>query len=104
MFDLNDVWRAFDLKASKRPSQWRTSERTNLERCADLHTVNGDNGSTYATRLALYAYAAWVSPEFYLKVFQAFSALTEGDVKKVNSINKSPRQSVKLSYFSCSNP
>lgn len=86
MFDLNDVWRAFDLKASKRPSEWRNKDRVNLEGSGDLRSVNGNNGSTYATRLALYAYAAWVSFNFYRKVFEAFNALTEGNLEEAKRI------------------
>lgn len=75
MFDLNDVGRSFDLKASKRPSQWDNSVRTKLERYGNIHTVNGDGGSTYGNKKALYNYAAWVDYEFHDAVFTAFEKL-----------------------------
>ena len=79
MFDLNDVWRSFDLKASQAPSQWRNKYRRHLDETANLHVQrNGRNGQfTWATKKALFAYAAWVDLEFHDVVFEAFEAITE---------------------------
>ncbi len=68
MFDLNDIWRAFDLKASQAPSQWRNKVREHLVRSGNLQTEMGGSGekrgATLATLEALYAYAMWVDVEF----------------------------------------
>lgn len=90
MFDLNDIWRDFDLRASKRPSQWRGETRDQLVRCAYLHTETGgsgkNRGATYATLEALYAYAMWVDVEFYMVVVEAFAALTRGETEEAQRI------------------
>lgn len=79
MFDLNDIWRDFDLKASQAPSQWRNKVREHLVRSGNLQTEmggsRGTRGTTYATLDALYAYAMWVDVEFYMVVVYAFTAL-----------------------------
>lgn len=79
MFDLNDIWRDFDLKASQAPSQWRNKVREHLEQTANLQSLKAAKGSqsqrTLATLDALYAYAMWVDVEFYMVVVQAFTAL-----------------------------
>ena len=76
MFDLNDVWRSFDLKASQAPSQWRNTVHDALVRSGNLQTQKGGRGahgsSTWATKKALYNYAAWVDYEFHDAVFTAF--------------------------------
>lgn len=57
---------------TKPPAQWRGRERDYFERCADLHTVNGDNGGTWATERATIAYAMACSLDFYVLVVDAF--------------------------------
>lgn len=81
MFDLNDIWRAFDLRASKQPSQWRNEYRRHLTTTANLRACKGKEfgvNHTWATKKALFAYAAWVDVKFHDAVFEAFEALTEG--------------------------
>lgn len=82
MFDLNDIWRDYDLKASKRPSQWDNEVRHKLSSCGNIHSINGRGGKTLATLEALYAYAMWVDVEFYMVVVEAFAALTRGETEK----------------------
>src|SRR5690606_4314725 len=78
MFDLNDIWRAFDLKASQAPSQWDNEVRNYLKKSGNIRTLMGRKGGTFATLEALYAYAMWVDVEFYMVVVEAFAALTRG--------------------------
>lgn len=80
MWNLNELHKALNLPDSKKPSQWRSSLRSLLDRCANLHTVNGDGGGTWSTEQGAIAYAMWVSDEFYLKVVNAFIALRNGAV------------------------
>jgi hypothetical protein len=75
MFDLNDTWRDFELKASQAPSQWRNKVREHLSATANLQVLKGRVPKTLATLDALYAYAMWVDVEFYMVVVQAFTAL-----------------------------
>ena len=76
MFDLNDIWRDFDLKASQPPSQWRNKVREHLASTANLQFIKGRDAKTLATIDALYAYAMWADVEFYMVVVHAFTALT----------------------------
>lgn len=83
MFDLNDIWRDYDLKASQAPSQWRNKVRDHLTRTANMQVGfrtekgKGKVNYTLATLEALYAYAMWVDVEFYMVVVEAFAALTD---------------------------
>ena len=80
MFDLNDIWRVFDLRASKQPSQWRNEYRRHLTTTANLRACKGKEfgvNHTWATKKALFAYAAWVDVEFHMVVVEAFAALTD---------------------------
>ncbi|CUS49068.1 MAG: hypothetical protein HLUCCO02_03430 [Idiomarinaceae bacterium HL-53] len=86
MFDLNDIWRDFDLRATQAPSQWRDKVKAHLVSSANLQTINGRGGKTLATLDALYAYAMWVDVKFYMVVVAAFSALTRGDTEEAQRI------------------
>lgn len=57
---------------TKPPAQWRGRERDFFERCANLHSVNGDQGGTWATERATIAYAMACSLDFYVMVVDAF--------------------------------
>lgn len=80
MFDLNEIWRGWSLPDSKRPRSWRGKERESFERCTNLYSVNGDGGKTVATQPAVYAYAMWVSTEFFMAVVQCFTHVVNGDL------------------------
>lgn len=80
MLDLNDIWRGCGLHNAKRPSQWRGVIKDNLIRYANLHSVNGDKGSTVGDEIATTAYAMWVSVDFYRTVVEAFVALRQGNI------------------------
>jgi hypothetical protein len=62
----------FNLRVAKPPAQWRGRDREYFERCADLHTVIGDQGGTWATERATIAYAMACSIDFYVMVVDAF--------------------------------
>jgi len=72
MWNLNEIHRILNLPDSKAPSQWRTEVSRHMDRSANLQTVNGDNGGTWATEAGAIAYAMWVSTDFYLMVIDAF--------------------------------
>jgi len=86
MFDLNDIWRTFDLKASQAPSQWRNKVRDHLTATANMQVLKGRIPKTLATLEALYAYAMWVDVKFYMVVVEAFAALTRGDTEEAKRI------------------
>ncbi|MBU2877589.1 KilA-N domain-containing protein [Aliiglaciecola lipolytica] len=90
MLDLNDIWRAFDLKASQSPSQWRGKTKEHLASTANLQFIRGRNAKTLATLEALYAYAMWVDVEFYMVVVEAFAALTRGEPEEALETNSKP--------------
>lgn len=86
-FNLNDIWNQCKLPETKRPSEWRTDVKKALEASANLRKV--DKIGTYATEQGVYAYAMWVSTEFYLIVVEAFTALVNGEVEEATKIAKS---------------
>ncbi|WP_256587488.1 hypothetical protein [Pseudomonas sp. HLS-6] len=74
LWSLTEINKALpDL--TKPPAQWRGRDRDYFERCANLHTVRGDSGGTYATERATIAYAMACSLDFYVMVVDAFVAM-----------------------------
>ena len=93
MFNLNDLHKQANLGENKRPSQWRSEVRAAMERSANLQSDKQGNGNTtFATEQGVYAYAMWVSPEFYLIVVEAFTALVNGKVSEAQTIAQSAVQ------------
>lgn len=89
MFNLNDLWHQAKLEEKKRPSQWRNDVRKMMEQTANLQSDKQGNGNTtWASEQAVYAYAMFVSPEFYMAVVEAFTALVNGNVVKAKKIAK----------------
>ena len=71
LWSLTEINKALpDL--TKPPAQWRGRERDYFERCANVHSVNGDQGGTWATERATIAYAMACSLDFYVMVVNAF--------------------------------
>lgn len=55
MFDLNDIWRDYDLKASQSPSQWRNKAKEHLVLSEKLQIRKGQGGRNCATLATLEA-------------------------------------------------
>ena len=83
MWHLNEIHKGLDLPESKAPSQWRNAVADELRRSANLQTVNGDLGGTFATEAGTIAYAMWVSTDFYLMVVHAFVAMRNNAVSEL---------------------
>ncbi len=88
--NLNEISKRFEFKA---PSQWRGKIRTMLELNANMHSARVKGSSSeynalFADESATVAYAMSVSPEFYLKVVEAFVALRNGELVKAYDIAK----------------
>lgn len=90
MFNLNDIWNKCNLPDAKRPRSWRNDVRKAMERSTNLYSDKQGNGNaTWATEQAVYAYAMFVSTEFYMLVVEAFTALVNGEVEEATKIAKS---------------
>ena len=81
LFSLNDLHRASGGEENFKPAFFLRNDQTKalieeLAKGADLHlflkTTKGRNGSTYACRELVIAYAAWISAAFHLKVIRVF--------------------------------
>jgi len=102
---LNDCHRASKTGVSKKPSEWLRNEQTK-DLIAEISQRNnflfgreqlfsenyvkpinavrgGSNPGTYVIKEIVYAYAMWISPDFNLKVINAFDDL---EVDKNNEI------------------
>lgn len=87
MYDLNEIWREWNLSVTERPAQWRSKDRAEFSRTADLQSRrNGQREQTLATQLAVYAYAMWVSVEFYRAVVGCFTAVANGQLEQAQAI------------------
>ena len=87
MFNLNEIARGFNLRE---PSQWRNAQKRVLLETANLQALRNENQrqgeapvSLYGTQTGLYAYAAWADPtqQFFVKVVECFTAITNGDLE-----------------------
>lgn len=93
MFNLNQLHKASGFGAGKRPPEWVRFAGAGL--IAELSSagfpavrkVNGGKSrGTYGIEQIVYAYAAWIAPEFHAAVIEAFTALANGNVKKAKEI------------------
>ena len=85
MFSLNDLHKASGGEENFKPAFFLRNDQAKaliaeIAKGADLHlflkTTKGRNGSTYACRELVIAYAAWISAAFHLKVIRVFLAAT----------------------------
>ena len=85
LFSLNDLHKASGGEENFKPAFFLRNDQakaliTEIANGADLHlflnTTKGRNGSTYACRELVIAYAAWISAAFHLKVIRVFLAAT----------------------------
>ncbi|AIL60414.1 hypothetical protein [Pseudomonas alkylphenolica] len=82
LWSLTEINKALpDL--TKPPAQWRGRDRDYFDRCANLHTVHGDSGGSYATERATIAYAMACSLDFYVMVVDAFVAMRNSAVREL---------------------
>ncbi len=82
LWSLTEINKALPT-LTKPPAQWRGRDRDYFDRCADLHTVHGDNGGSYATERATIAYAMACSLDFYVMVVDAFVAMRNHAVSEL---------------------
>ena len=83
MFDLNDIWRQAGLEEKKRPSEWKSEIKEALLHSEKIRSVNGGvNRGTWATEQSVYAYAMFISTEFYVAVVEAFTLLVQGKTEE----------------------
>ena len=84
LFSLNDLHKASGGEENFKPAFFLRNDQTKaliaeIAKGADLHlflkTTKGRNGSTYACRELVIAYAAWISAAFHLKVIRVFLAV-----------------------------
>lgn len=82
LWSLTEINKALpDL--TKPPAQWRGRDRDYFDRCANLHTVHGASGGTYASERATIAYAMACSLDFYVMVVDAFVAMRNHAVREL---------------------
>jgi hypothetical protein len=91
VYDLNEIWNTWGLANKDRPRSWRGKEREAFEASTNLYTLeinhlHGTQVHTVATQVAVYAYAAWVSTEFYMAVFECFTAVANGQLEQAQAI------------------
>ncbi len=84
LFSLNDLHKASGGEENFKPAFFLRNDQAKaliaeIAKGADSHlflkTTKGRNGSTYACRELVIAYAAWISAAFHLKVIRVFLAV-----------------------------
>lgn len=99
-YSLNDLHKAAGGFRKDEPSEWMSNKQTK-ELIALLETTGktvvkkeGRNGGTFVPKQMVYAYATWISPEFHLKVLDAYDALVTGKFEDAQRI--ASRQAARL--------
>lgn len=97
-YSLNDLHKAAGNESRHAPAQWLRLEQVgelinailNMQICTikPVDSYKGRYGGTYVCKELVYAYATWISAEFFLKVIRAYDALVSGDAEKAMSIAK----------------
>lgn len=109
-FSLNDLHKAAVAaganKRTKEPGKFLASQSvkdfivyldTQNKGIASVESIKGGkNQGTYAVELVAIRYAAWIDPEFEIRVYQSFQALAKGEIEKALAI--ATRQIVKDEY------
>ncbi|OZU14474.1 hypothetical protein CCO48_02450 [Salmonella enterica subsp. enterica serovar Altendorf] len=96
-YSLTQLWDTVGHSMKHRPSLWLENDKTKqLVNEYDLKEGNpalrivrgrGDRGAgTWAIEPLVYAYASWISAEFYKAVLDAFTAAVAGNMVKVKEI------------------
>lgn len=97
-YSINDLHKASGSEQKDKPVHWLALQKTTdlietIEKVGNLtfppiRTTRGCKGGTYVCKELVYAYATWISAEFFLKVIRAYDALVSGDAEKAVSIAK----------------
>lgn len=95
-FCLNDLHVASGGAPRHRPSLWLENRSTQtlidaLGRDNAISVTQGRNGGTYVCKQLVYAYAMWLSPEFHIRVVDAYDALANGRVEEALAIAQRKR-------------
>lgn len=96
-YNLNELHRMSGYSSSKRPGNWMLSakvsdliEKYSTANILAVKTSEGrSSGGTWAIEPLVYAYASYLSNEFYKAVLDAFTAAVHGDMVKVKTIVRS---------------
>lgn len=96
-FNLNELHRISGTTATKRPGNWLRSAQAidlaNKFSSAQIRAVErregGNGGGTWSVVEMVYAYAMWISSDFYKAVIDCFTAAVEGDGDKAVKIAQS---------------
>ncbi|EAA2779989.1 phage antirepressor Ant [Salmonella enterica] len=96
-YSLNDLHKAAGGEDKIKPAFWlrldqvkEMVELLKVQICtfSPIRTTRGCKGCTYVCKELVYAYATWISAEFFLKVIRAYDALVSGDTAKAVAIAK----------------
>ncbi|EDV0590627.1 hypothetical protein ZW96_001308 [Salmonella enterica subsp. enterica] len=98
-YSLNDLHKAAGGAQKHKPVHWLSTSQAKelIEEILKVGILTfkptdikkGRYGGTYVCKELVYAYATWISAEFFLKVIRAYDALVSGDAEKAVSIAKS---------------
>ncbi|HGH5415694.1 TPA: KilA-N domain-containing protein [Citrobacter freundii] len=100
-YNLNDLHAAAvangEATENQRPSQFMRSRQvrkfvdtlTRVQKCTAVKTINGGlNHGVWALELVAIRYAAWLSAEFEIRVYQTFQALVRKGFDAMSRLNK----------------
>lgn len=105
-FNLNELHRISGTTATKRPGNWlRGSQAIDLAEkfsSAQIRAVErregGNGGGTWSVVEMVYAYAMWISSDFYKAVVDCFTAAVEGDGDKAVKVAQSAARVDGIAY------
>lgn len=100
-YNMNDLHSAAvangEATENQRPSQFMRSRQvrnfvdtlTRVQKCTAVKTINGGlNHGVWALELVAIRYAAWLSAEFEIRVYQTFQALMRKGFDAMSRLNK----------------
>ncbi|QCT21744.1 KilA-N domain-containing protein [Jejubacter calystegiae] len=97
-YSVNDLHKSAGGERRHEPKNWLNNQQTQelievivntgISVFSPITSKRGCKGGTYVCKELVYAYATWISAEFFLKVIRAYDALVSGDTEKAESIAK----------------
>ncbi|WP_447871993.1 KilA-N domain-containing protein [Serratia fonticola] len=100
-YNLNDLHAAAvangEATENQRPSQFMRSKQvrnfvetlSRVQKCTAVQTINGGlNHGVWAMELVAIRYAAWLSAEFEIRVYQTFQTLMRKGMDAMSRLNK----------------